>query len=311
ATNFSLANVITDESCDYNDGTVVINPMLGVGPFTYTWSTGASANSINNLTAGSYPVTITDSRGCYQNYAANIQFVPGPANYLINAFSMQETCEDANGAINLTPTGGTGPYTYSWSNGTSNSIATGLAAGTYQVTVTDVNGCYVEETINVNGIPLSPAPVITMVNDSLYSSTGVTYQWNFNSSPITGANTNVYPANQTGIYSVTITDSLGCELTSDTISVLLTGIDDNGFNSNVSIWPNPASDYLQYELNMGQNHEVAIVIENILGQKLFYDELGNISSISQNVQVANYENGIYFITFIIDNEKFTKKFIKN
>ena len=139
-------NVVTDESCNGNDGSIMLTVTGGCEPYTYSWSDSSIGNTPNavNLTAGNYSVTVTDNStpakmatGSYTIEAAGmISLVGSPTISASNG---------NDGAISITVTGGIEPYNFSWSGPTtglpnSNSI-TGLAPGDYNVTVTDANGC--------------------------------------------------------------------------------------------------------------------------------------------------------------------------
>ena len=128
----------TDLSCNgAQDGSATVSAAGGSGSFTYQWSTGSTNATINNLSAGSYVVTVTDGSNC--DAITNV-VISEPA-----VLTAAATSTNANGGNNgtaaVSATGGTAPYTYNWSNGTTGATANGLAPGTYTVTVTDANGC--------------------------------------------------------------------------------------------------------------------------------------------------------------------------
>lgn len=110
----------------------------GTAPFSYSWNNGATTQSISNLDAGNYDVTITDANGCSNHASVNLT---EPLVIAATAVGTNPTTANNNGSIDLTVSGGTAPYTYNWSNGSTNEDPSALAAGTYAVTVTDANGC--------------------------------------------------------------------------------------------------------------------------------------------------------------------------
>ena len=133
--------------------------------------------------------------------------------------STPSTCGDANGTATADPQGGTAPYSYAWDNGQDAKTATGLLAGTYEVTVTDANSCEATATIDVSdeGAPTLSASVTDV--DCFGSSTGAVdvtvmggtapfdYSWDNNAT--TEDLTNI----PSGTYSLTITDANGCTAT--------------------------------------------------------------------------------------------------
>ena len=113
---------------------------------------------INNLISGNYFLTITDDSGCEEEFSFEVS---SSSNLEIMSSLIENPCQgDSIGEINLEIEGGTAPYTYLWSDGQTASNATGLTAGTYQITVTDENGC---KNINV-AIVEEPADIIITSN---------------------------------------------------------------------------------------------------------------------------------------------------
>lgn len=119
----------------------------GTPSYTYSWSTGDTISAINNLTVGWYTLNVVDTNGCTIQDSVEIT---EPAALVLNGTTNDEISGN-DGSIDLTVTGGTAPYTYSWSNGApAVEDPSGLAAGSYDVTVTDANGCSISGQYVVN-----------------------------------------------------------------------------------------------------------------------------------------------------------------
>ncbi|MFZ5552225.1 MAG: gliding motility-associated C-terminal domain-containing protein, partial [Bacteroidota bacterium] len=110
----------------------------GTSPYTYLWSNGQTSSSAVNLAAGSYSVTVTDANGCASSQTVTIT---QPNSLLLSTSTSADTCSLGNGTAGSVASGGTGPYSYLWSNGQTTPTITGLGSGTYTVTVTDANNC--------------------------------------------------------------------------------------------------------------------------------------------------------------------------
>lgn len=215
----SVTNTSTPTSAD---GAITTTVMGGISPFFYIWSDGATTQNRNNLVAGSYSVTVSDIRGCS---AVATGQVLSPNSIQLGIVTTDVSCHgDSTGAINLTVSGGTSPYTYNWSNGQSTASITGLKAGTYTVTVSDANQSDTIQSIVVNQPnPLtvttvsSPATCIGCTNGSITATANggtpaYTYVWS--SGVIGNPATNL----SAGTYCVTVSDQLGCTVSScDTV----------------------------------------------------------------------------------------------
>jgi hypothetical protein len=138
----------TGESCPGAcDGTALVSA-TGSAPFTYLWSTGALTDSIQNLCAGVYTVTVTDSVGCV---VIDSVVVGSPPAITLSMQSNQTTCIGAcNGTAEAIVTGN-GPFSFVWNTSPvqNDSVATGLCAGVYEVMVTDANGCTAMDSVEV------------------------------------------------------------------------------------------------------------------------------------------------------------------
>jgi hypothetical protein len=110
------------------------------GSLNYAWSNTANTQDVSGLLAGTYSVLVTDALGCTDSIT-NIS-ITQPNIIVSDTTSTQPTCPGGtNGTASITTSGGTPGYSYLWSNGSTTPNISSLAAGTYQCTVTDTNGC--------------------------------------------------------------------------------------------------------------------------------------------------------------------------
>jgi len=148
-----------------SDGTATVTITNGIPPYDYVWSSGDSSmgttdtsNIDSGLFAGAYFVTVTDSNGCIAIDSINI-----PTPLLLTATitdSIDVSCGGmCTGSATVTPSGGTLPYSYLWSNSDTDSIADSLCAGNYLVTVTDINGCAAVTAVTIT----EPAAMISFI----------------------------------------------------------------------------------------------------------------------------------------------------
>jgi gliding motility-associated-like protein len=201
-----------------NDGTISALPQGGVGGYLFAWSNGQSGMSANGFAAGTHSVTLTDANGC--NISSSIE-LGEPAVLTGTITTQRATCLPApDGAAALDAQGGTPPYSYQWSTGAQSAAATGLAAGVYHVTLTDANGCQLEQSATVEGTPAvvlalstsdvscqggndGRASVIATGGEAPYS-----YQWGSGL-----PNTPTVESLSSGNYNLTVADNLGCTAT--------------------------------------------------------------------------------------------------
>jgi hypothetical protein len=220
----TLTQTTTNISCNgLSDGYINLIVSGGTPGYSYLWDNGATTQDLSNVPAGSYSVVVTDANGCTGSLTVLVTQpsalvgVTGVANDIL--------CHGAaTGSIAAQGTGGTGVYTYLWTNGSTAATLSGVSAGIYGVTVSDNNGCSASQSWTLS----QPTPITlqsTNTNILCYGQTsgsistsasgGVTpytYSWTNN---LTGPTIVNQPA---GPYFVTVTDGNGCSATfSDTI----------------------------------------------------------------------------------------------
>jgi len=218
----------SDVTCyDGEDGSAKVTAEGGVPPYKFSWSNGENTHTATSLSEGLHTVKVTDASQAETTCSVRInEPLELEASAEAEGATTYCSCYGANdGSIDLTVTGGTPNYTYLWSNGATSQDLSDLYAGTYSVEVTDANGCITEEEVVV-GEPAMLSCEIT--EDSPVSTNGgsdgvatvipsggtpeYTYLW----SP-GGATTAQATGLSAGSYTVTVTDSSGCETPCDII----------------------------------------------------------------------------------------------
>ncbi|HTJ53127.1 MAG TPA: SprB repeat-containing protein [Cyclobacteriaceae bacterium] len=210
-----ITGTVNNPVCTAN-GSIDITPSGGSGGFTYTWSNGATTQDLSGLQSGTYSVTVKDSTGC----AVQKSFTLTNTNQIIiTPLATQPGCNQSNGSINITVTGGTAPYTFVWSNGATTEDIQNLPPNTYKVTVTDSTGCsaslsYVlreNNTLKLNAIvkQTSCQDDASGAIDLLVSGGTAPYTFVWSN----GGTTEDLTGLTAGIYRVTVTDSNGCTIT--------------------------------------------------------------------------------------------------
>lgn len=229
APTFTL--VTTDALCFGGcDGTATATGSGGTPGYTFTWSTSANTTATeNNLCAGTYTVSMTDANGC----------TVGPQNFTINeptqltAVTVDAAllCNgDCNASVSVTVNGGTTPYSYQWNDpgNQTTPVASGLCVGSYDVNITDANGC----TLGPLTANVTEPTVVTFTTSSTDSDCNGNCNGTATANPLGGTPPYTYawtdPLSQTtqtaislcaGIYSVTVTDANGCSPASQNVTV--------------------------------------------------------------------------------------------
>ncbi len=206
-----------DVSCKgLSDGFIDIMVTSGTPPYTYAWSNGKSTQDIADVPAGSYSVTITDNMMVKTVKSFTIN-EPGAIQATFTETGV--SCfGESDGAADATISGGTSPYTYSWSNGSTSSSISGVPAGKYYLYITDKNGCNGQDSIYITSVnsQISISPTVGDASSCTHAdgnislnvsggTAGYSYVWN----PNVGTGSFVSNLNA-GSYVVTVTDGAGC-----------------------------------------------------------------------------------------------------
>jgi len=214
-----------------NNGSANAAVLGGTSPYSYQWSNSAISSSINNLTAGSYSLTVTDAHGCtaIQSFSITAPIQQCPQLNIALDMRMPSCAGESDGQILATPLNGTAPFTYAWENGNTNNTITNIPTGNYMVTVTDGAGCTTAVSAMLpDATPLS-INVTTTTNGISTSITGgappYLYSWS------NGASSSSISNLEAGTYALTVTDNLGCAQTAS--AVITTTNTGNNCNSTI------------------------------------------------------------------------------
>jgi Secretion system C-terminal sorting domain/SprB repeat len=208
-------------TCGNNYGSASATPVNALGAVSYYWSNGDTTNVADSLTATTYFVQVADSLNCFVEVSFIIDNSDGPSITIDS--SANPACGGlTTGLINITVTGGAAPYTFLWSNGATTEDLSGVPAGTYSLIVTDNGGCENQVCLTLT----APQAMYVGLNAQIYANclvndgalevyayggfTPYTYQWDAAAfSQTTDSAVGLY----SGMYTVTVTDSIGCTVT--------------------------------------------------------------------------------------------------
>jgi len=213
----SSSNVTCYGACDGNATSSVSG---GTAPLTYLWSDALNQTTVvaTSLCAGDYSVKVTDDNGCVSNVSLSITEPPALNGSITD--SVMVSCNSiCDGNATVANVGGTGAYTYLWSNGQTTSTATGLCAGNHSVTVTDENNCNVIVSVTITQPPPLTAPTTSSVTTCPCPCAGVVRVFPAGGTPpytviwSNGFSEQFQTKLCDGSYSVTVTDANGCTAT--------------------------------------------------------------------------------------------------
>ena len=218
----------------------------GSTPYTYLWTPSAQTNATaTGLNAGTYTIGVTDA--CGNTASASVAITQPNVLMASASASANVTCNaGSDGATSSTVSGGTTPYTYAWTGGSTNSTATGLSAGTYTLNVTDMNGCTATASTvitqpNVLAIDTTYATANVLCHGDSTGSAFVmagsgtmpyTYSWTPG-----GGTTDSAVGLKAGAYTITVNDACGATATAmvsitepTALSITSHSTPDNGHN---------------------------------------------------------------------------------
>ncbi|MGC6414276.1 MAG: gliding motility-associated C-terminal domain-containing protein, partial [Bacteroidia bacterium] len=208
-------------------GAITVDVAGGTTAYTYAWSDGsntvATTEDLSSVGAGTYTLTVTDANSCTATSNATTISQPSAALTITDTTNANVDCYGSfTGYIDISVSGGTSAYTYTWSNSSTSQDINGLGAGKYTITVTDANSCTTSSTIYITQPDQLLFTGLTADNPTCVNNTdgkltltatgGVNPKYSIDS----GTNfqsSNIFTGLGIGIYKVVITDDSACTAT--------------------------------------------------------------------------------------------------
>ena len=303
---------VTDISCfGANDGAINVSATGGTGTLNYNWSNNSTTQNLSNLSAGMYNVVVSDVNGCTDSSSTGIMInepdsLQGSVSYTI------VNCDSVNIIASLT--GGTMPYGYSWNNGSIDTTIQ-VGSGTYNLTVTDANGCVETGTVTTTLPTALGISTTVMASDTAGAGVGVasvtatdgtapyTYLWS------NGTTTAMASGLTGGNYTVTVTDANGCSQTEMVTVPFPTSANNWSVVSAIEMFPNPTNGLVTFNVEMKSTADLTITIFNVAGQEMTSFQNSNASQVMRKYDTSLLADGVYMVRFVAGDDVVTKRLV--
>ncbi len=216
-----IATTFQKPPCNFfQNGSITVVGSNTTAPYTYSLDGGpfVSSGVFTGLYSGNYTVTVKDGLGCEQDFQV---VLPDSIKIAATLNIDPVTCHgDTTASITVNATNGYPPYDYSLNGGATqtNNVFTPLAAGAYQIEVTDTEGCYWDTTltliqpdsISLTGVSVDPLCFNSSDGSITITATGGTAPYTYSINGLTPQSSNLFPGLPNGTYTITVEDDLGC-----------------------------------------------------------------------------------------------------
>ncbi len=289
----------------------------GTQPYQWEWNTGSTNLNIDNLSAGSYTLSVTDANGCSLEKTLEILDVDCSLLNITSEYNSNTCYNSYDSYINITITNGAEPYTIKWDNGFEGLTQSQLSAGTYTVTITDFNGCVESYTYEISTPDKLEASIdyITHINNSNGTSKGAikinvdggtapyTYLWTSSSSEFMATTKNIDNLDL-NCYHLELTDANDCESSFDVCISDYTSVEDEDITKKLSIYPNPANDKLYITIDDVVPNSIEAAIYDLSGKLILKHAVANNK---MELKISDINDGLYFLQIRIEDNLLYKK----
>lgn len=294
-----------------NNGVINMNVFGGAPPYSFEWNTGATSSNINNLGSGDYQCTIVDNNGCVKVTETYTITAPADAIALeMNAINTVSCPDMSDGAIDISVSGGTAPYSYNWSNGSFTEDLIGLAAGNYLVTITDANNCnIISEVYHVS----EPEPMVGTTASTVeldlqqdgtatVEITGGTAPYSYEWDAAAGNQTTALATDlSAGYYVVTVVDANGCmfvttvEVGTETTPIINATTETGVVVNRMELYPNPTTRDAQLLIDLSEMTEIDINIYDMTGKQIIGAQHYETKKLLTMIDLEGEADGVYMV----------------
>lgn len=304
---------LTGVSCfGLSDGAITVN--ASIPNLNVQWSTGDTTLSLSGLSAGTYSAILSDGTGCADSTTLANVVITQPDSLVTTLATAIAGCDSITVSANVL--GGTAGYTYSWNDGSTNASLTATSNGTYDVVVSDANGCTDTASANVTLAETLAASTSVVAADTLGAGVGeaqvtvtggtapFSYSWSNGDTSATA----------TGLlggipYTVTITDAAGCT-TTETVTVPFPTNTHNLSNvGEVAIFPNPTQGNVTFNITLNADTELNIQVTTVTGQLIANYNYNGQRQIQQAFDASQLPAGVYLVRFQAGTDLITKRLV--
>lgn len=282
----------------YNGGTSMASPVVaGVAALYFEKCNTSTMAEVKNA------ITSTASSDGFTGAVPNNGFGYGKvdafaalntSNFTLSLGADLDVCEGDSVQVNA------GVYSsYLWStNDTTLSIYVDSTTTVF-TEVTNTSGCKAwSDTLNVTWHALPNKPFVNVIgNDTLLYSSNLDLQWFYNTDSITGANDTILVAQNNGDYFVQVTNAFGCSINSDTVNVIVLGVEDKAIDHQVFVYPNPTNGLIKVIVD--DNNINKLILNDLQGKELLVKEVLIGKGIS--LDLSHLPNGVYYLKLLKKN----------
>ncbi len=314
-------------------GTTIATISLGGGR-TYVEHSAPNASGIFQVEWVAPPTGTGDVSFYYAGNAVNVNFInTGDIGSFGAVQTFQEACQmltittdsirmplcagDNDGIIFITPNIGTPPFTFNWSNGSTQEDLVSVPAGSYAVTMTDALGCVgivssilIQNPQVLNSTITTVDETIVDANDGMATVTAsggtmpYSYLWSNGATDLSLSNL------EPGVYTATVTDSNGC--TSISTELVLAAIPGRVKNikslQSIALVPNPTTGPVQLDLSFDKRVNLLITVSSLVGQVIYEEQIAVDQHLQKQLDFGNVASGMYVLTLRVDDGVTTRKF---